>query len=165
MSNKRNKQARKELERIYGKGCFFARAKIAERIETTDELSFKRFVEYKRYKGKKISHRITYHHLVHRTDGGKATVENGANVEEIAHQYLHSLSRNKEEVINNMLREWKLNYVTINGEESGSIDLELGEDYIVIPVYETKKKPKYNRAKAKREQKELEDEYWEDEKC
>lgn len=68
MSNKRNKQARKELERIYGKGCFFARAKIAERIETTDELSFKRFVEYKRYKGKKISHRITYHHLVHKSE-------------------------------------------------------------------------------------------------
>ena len=154
MSNKRNKQARKELERIYGKGCFFARAKIAERIETTDELSFKRFVEYKRYKGKKISHRITYHHLVHRADGGKATVENGANVEEIAHQYLHSLPRNKEEVINNMLREWKLNYVTINGDEAGTVDLEnveIAEDVIVIPVFEQKPKHKYNRAKTKRE--------------
>ena len=165
MSNKRNKQARKELERIYGKGCFFARARIAERIETTDELSFKRFVEYKRYKGKKISHRITYHHLVHRADGGKATVENGANVEEIAHQYLHSLPRAKEEVINNMLREWKLNYVTINGDEAGTVDLEnveIAEDVIVIPVYDVKSKPKYNRAKTKREYQKIVDEDLED---
>lgn len=66
--SKGNKAAKKELERIYGKGCFFVRARIAERIETTDELSFKRFVEYKRYRGKKISHRITYHHLVHKSE-------------------------------------------------------------------------------------------------
>lgn len=63
-----------------------------------------------------------------------------------------------------MLREFKLNYVTINGEEAGSIDLELGEDYIVIPVYDVKKKPKYNRAKTKREyQKRIDEDYeeWE----
>ena len=66
--SKGNKAAKKELERIYGKGCFFARAKIAERIDTPDELSFKRFVEYKRYRGKKISHTITYHHLVHKSE-------------------------------------------------------------------------------------------------
>jgi hypothetical protein len=79
-------------------------------------------------------------------------------VEEIAHQYLHSLPRREEEKINNMLREWKLNYVTINGEETGSVDLELGEDYIVIPVYDVKKKPKYNRAKVKREYQKIIDE-------
>lgn len=31
--SKGNKKARQELERIYGKGCFFNRAHIAERIE------------------------------------------------------------------------------------------------------------------------------------
>ena len=53
-----------------------------------------------------------------------------------------------------MLREWKLNYVTINGEEAGSIELEnaeIAEDCIIIPVYDVKKKPRYNRAKTKRE--------------
>ena len=48
-----------------------------------------------------------------------------------------------------MLREWKLNYVAINGEEHGSIELSMTDDYIEIPL-ETKK-PKYNRAKVKRE--------------
>lgn len=72
MSSKKNKKARKELERIYGKGCFFARAKIADRIETLDELSFKRFVEFKRFNGKPISHQITFHHLIHKSERGKS---------------------------------------------------------------------------------------------
>lgn len=72
MSNKRNKQARKELERIYGKGCFFARAKIAERIETTDELSFKRFVAKTKYKRRKTKDRMTFHHLKHKSERWKS---------------------------------------------------------------------------------------------
>ena len=68
MSNKRNKQARKELERIYGKGCFVARAKVAERIETPDELSFKRFAQKKKFKGKKTKNRMTFHHLKHKSE-------------------------------------------------------------------------------------------------
>ena len=69
MSSKSNKRARKELERIYGKGCFFARARLAERLEQIDkELSFKKFVQRKRYSGKKISHRITFHHLIHKSE-------------------------------------------------------------------------------------------------
>ena len=168
MSSKGNKQARKELERIYGKGCFFARAKLAERLEQQgiEELSFKRFVESKRYRGKPISHRITYHHLKHRAEGGKATVENGANLEEIAHQFLHSLPRREEEKINNMLREWKLNFATLSGEEqeivfgeeSGTIELGLQDDFIEIPVYTQTKKQKYNRAKVKREYQKIIDE-------
>lgn len=50
-----------------------------------------------------------------------------------------------------MLREWKLNYVMLNGDEHGSIELEMTDDYIEIPLEDIKKKPKYNRAKAKRE--------------
>lgn len=64
-----NKEAKKELERIYGKGCFFNRAKLAERIrEKGIELTFEKFIEQKRYSGKKISHQITYHHLRHKSE-------------------------------------------------------------------------------------------------
>lgn len=41
MSSKGNKKARKELERIYGKGCFASRAKVADRLETPDELALR----------------------------------------------------------------------------------------------------------------------------
>lgn len=94
--------------------------------------------------------------------GGKATVENGANLEEIAHQYMHTLSRKDEEVANNMLRDWKLNYVAINGEEHGSVELSIDfDDCIEIPLYDVKKKPKYNRAKTKRDFQKRIDEEWE----
>lgn len=49
-----------------------------------------------------------------------------------------------------MLREWKLNYTAINGEEHGSIEFDM-TDFIEIPLQEVKKKDKYNRAKVKRE--------------
>ena len=138
--SKNNRSAKKELERIYGKGCFFERAHIAERIEAMGGIrTFKIFIQEKKFKGKPISHQITYHHLKHRSEGGKATVENGANVEEVAHQYLHSLPRDQEEVINNMLREFKLNCVMMTGngqiQEAKSISFDFGEDVLVIPLY------------------------------
>lgn len=140
MSNS-NRSAKKELERIYGKGCFFNRAKVAEQIEAMGGIkTFKVFVQEKRFKGKPISHQITYHHLKHKSEGGKATIENGANVEEVAHQYLHSLPRNQEEIINNMLREFKLNCVMMTGDgqvqEAQSISFNFGEDVLVIPLYD-----------------------------
>ena len=66
MSKSKNKETRMKLEQIYGRGCFFARAKLAERLEEKGiELSFKKFVQEKRYKGKKIRTRMTFHHLRH----------------------------------------------------------------------------------------------------
>lgn len=169
MSSKKNKKIRMRLEKMYGKGCFFARARLAERLEQIDkDLSFKRFVQKKIYSGKKISHQISLHHLKHQSEGASTTVENGANVEEIAHQFLHSLPRDKEEIANNMLRQWKLNYIPMSGDEgtcvsydienAGTIDLELGDDFIEIPLLPQTKKQKYNRAKAKREYQKIIDE-------
>ena len=158
MSNS-NCSAKKELERIYGKGCFFNRAKVAEQIEAMGGIkTFKVFVQEKRFKGKPISHQITYHHLKHKSEGGKATVENGANVEEVAHQYLHSLPRNQEEVINNMLREFKLNCVMMTGDgqvqEAQSISFNFGEDVLVIPLYDNDERHNPEVARQQAEERE-----------
>ena len=61
-----------------------------------------------------------------------------------------------------MLRDWKLNYVVLKGdgteEGHGTVDLDISDDYISIPVYPNKKKM-FNRAKEKREfQKRLKEE-------
>ena len=110
-----NKQARKELERIYGKGCMFSKAKIAEKIEARGGIKtykqYKETVRYKRSKKIQMEKTMNYHHLKHKKDGGKATIENGAVVNSLAHQYLHSLPREQEEVINNMLRDYKKSFV------------------------------------------------------
>ena len=158
MSNS-NRSAKKELERIYGKGCFFFFSKVAEQIEAMGGIkTFKVFVQEKKFKGKPISHQITYHHLKHKSEGGKATVENGANVEEVAHQYLHSLPRNQEEIINNMLREFKLNCVMMTGDgqvqEAQSISFNFGEDVLVIPLYDNDERHNPEVARQQAEERE-----------
>lgn len=163
----KNRSAKKELERLYGKGCFFHRAHCAERIEAMGGIrTFKKFVQERKFKGLPISHQITFHHLKHKADGGKATASNGANIEEIAHQYMHSLPREQEEIVNNMLREFKLNCVVMTGngevQEAKSISFDLGEDVLEIPLYDNDEKhnPEIARQQAaEREAKRHTDEY------
>lgn len=158
MSSKKNQKIKRKLKRIYGDGCFFNRAHIAERIEAIGGIkTFKVFVEERRFKGKAISYQLTVHHLRHRSEGGETTVENCANIAEIAHQYTHSLDREDEEVVNNMLREFKVNFVMMqgNGEilDSGSFEPEPASEYIVIPVYDNtpeQNEERKRKAKAKR---------------
>ena len=92
---------------------------------------------------------MTYHHLEHNADGGKTNVENGAVVNELAHRYLHSLPRQDEEIINDMLRDYKREFELNGGilmpTETGldfvqPIQITFGEiddqDCITIPLYD-----------------------------
>lgn len=161
-----NKAARKELERIYGKGCMFTKAHCEEQIEALRTIkTFKRYKEEKRYTGKKIKElvrQMTYHHLEHRSEGGKTNLENGAVVNGLAHAYLHSLPREQEEIVNNMIRQYKMGMaIMTNGEitQTQAIDLDFNldlDDCIVIPLEDNNRK--YNRAKMKRETQRLIDE-------
>lgn len=140
-----NRTARQELERIFGKKCFFKRAKCAKRIEVLGGIkTYKTFLEQRKYTGKKISHQLTYHHLRHKSEGGTASVENGAILEEIAHQYIHSLPRDQEEVVNEMFREFKLGFGVISTEgvcETGfkQLDFDIEEDALIIQAYSNTK--------------------------
>lgn len=147
--------------------------------------TYKKFLEEKRYKGKKLNFKqMTYHHLKHKSEGGPTTIENGANVREPAHQYMHSLPREQEEIINDMIRDWKMNCVIMRGdgsiEDARSLALPHtldDEDCIVIPAFDTtpeqeaqrKKSAKRDRlrnptrAQQKQELRDLIQEYEEDE--
>lgn len=170
MSKNKNRQIRQQLTRLYGEGCFFERAHIAEKIEKMGGIkTYKKFLQEKKYAGKKIVNQISMHHLCHRSEGGSTTVYNGANVSTIAHQYLHSLPRDQEEIINNELRRFKYNIDMVRmsiGDQQVSFDkINLPdsafnmEDTLTIALEDDldieddtlKKKPKFNRAKTKRE--------------
>lgn len=160
MSSK-NKKIRHSLERIYGKGCMFQKAYIAEKIAAMGGIkTYKQFIEEKRYTLKEIKRleaNITLHHLKHRSEAGPTTEENSANINELAHRYVHSLPRNQEEIVNNMLREYKREYdlVPVRLEEEIDIDFEFKmaeiefSDELGIVVRPIKKK--FNRAKENRE--------------
>ena len=161
---------RKQLEQVYGKGCMFKKAKVEEQIYALRQKriikSYKAFLKETKYTLKKIRQlegNMTYHHLKHRSEGGKTSIQNGAIVNELAHRYMHSLPREDEEVINDMIREFKLSGGIMVPLEKGidvqPIELELDfdmSDCITIPVYDNtkedyEKRKKFNRAKMKRE--------------
>ena len=108
----KNSKGRKSLERIYGKGCMFKKANKEEQIEKLHTIkTYKVFLKETHYSGniiKQLENNMTYHHLRHKSEGGKVTDENGAVINELAHRYMHSLPREDEEVVNNMLRKFKL---------------------------------------------------------
>lgn len=117
MSSK-NRPVRIMLEQIYGKGCMFQKAYVADRLrQLNQELIAKGkepVITYGTYKKKytlnqqkTLERRMTLHHLKHKSEGGKTTLENGAVVCELAHRYLHSLPRNIEERANGMIRDYK----------------------------------------------------------
>lgn len=98
-------------------------------------------------------------------NGGGTNIENGAILSELAHRYIHSLSREDEELINNMIRQYKLNGGLLIPTDTGlevqepiQIDLDYDfdrEDCITIPVHNNtredyEKRQKFNRAKEKR---------------
>lgn len=111
MSSKKNRKIREELERIYGKGCMFQKAKVEKRIEEIGGIkTYKQFKEQHRFTLKRervFENMMTYHHLKHLSEGGETTIENGAVVGSLPHMYMHSLPREQEEVINDMLRNFK----------------------------------------------------------
>lgn len=97
--------------------------------------------------------------------GGKTDINNGSILSELVHRYIHSLPREDEELINNMLRKYKLDGGMLIPTQEGlqiqepiQIDLDYDfdrEDCITIPVHNNtredyEKRQKFNRAKEKR---------------
>ena len=79
-----NKDCKEELNLLYGKRCMLTNLK---------------------------SERLTFHHILKKQCGGKATVENGANLHKDIHAWLHSLEQSDRELfnlINDCLGDYKM---------------------------------------------------------
>lgn len=163
-----NQRAKAKLMKQFGKICMVEESGI-RRIPKAVRMKIKGY--------KKTDDMITFHHLVPRRKGGKATPENGALVKDYNHRWLESLPSEDRERVNDKLREYKLNFSQISVgekglqvEQNGSIQLDFGGidngDCIIIPVYDNKgrhkdrkkEKPK-TRAKLKEELRQQVDSY------
>lgn len=131
MGSKKNKSIRIALAQVYGSGCMFKRSGAEKYIEKLGHIkTYKKYKEERHYTSKKIKaleNLLTLHHLKHKSEGGKASVENGAIINSLAHQYLHSLPRTQEELINDYIREYKRNI------DKGEIPIEY-TDELEAPV-------------------------------
>lgn len=162
MSRNKNRQIRLQLESIYGKGCMFQKAYIAKRIEEIGGIkTYKQYIQEHKYtlkKIKKLEETMTLHHIKHRSEGGATSVHNGAVMSALAQGYAHSLPREHEEIVNNMLREYKRCKVEL--VDNLELDVQVNATIVEIPLKRTKE---FNRAAVKRETRKLimEEDTWE----
>ena len=104
----KNKTIRIVMEMLYGKQCFIE--KLGIRI----------------LGARTLDHTISYHHLIPQRLGGGTTIENGALLARYNHDWLHKQSQRKQDEINEMFQEYKLNcqFARLIVRENGTIDFE-----------------------------------------
>lgn len=159
-----NKSAKEQLIRLYGPYCFIE--KLHLRKDKNRHYTSKG--QMKRMK------QLTYHHILERRNGGKATVENGALLSAENHQWFNQQSETKQAEMNRKFQEYKASFEEcrlelidasmeeISGMVIAALTFEPQDLFKEIPQeYEEPKREKYNRAKEKADLNRLKQE-WED---
>lgn len=99
-----NKRARLELERLYGKESFIKKLKLREKYGEGHTYMAKNQVKKAVwYRGQQL----TYHHILEKSKGGKATIENGALLSSDDHMWFHKQNKERQREMNQAFQEYK----------------------------------------------------------
>lgn len=135
-----NKKAKQAFIKLYGAECFIEKLHLRD----TSQLEYTGKKQYKRMK------MLTYHHILMRSKGGKATVKNGALLSAENHIWFHQQNRIVQEQINEMFQEYKRN---VDSGASDECQIVITEDIPqTVEVRTATFNPReleYNRAKTK----------------
>jgi hypothetical protein len=129
---KSNKRVKEQLIRLFGPECFIEKL----HLRPPEVMHYEGKAQYKRMK------RLTYHHIIEKSKGGQATIENGALLSEENHQWFNKQSRESQAKMNQAFQDYKASFkicctslqVTSKGLEvqplqlADSVDLELPEE-------------------------------------
>lgn len=110
---RRNKGARRMLERIFGKICMIEHLGI----HNVPKCQRKRIKGYRR-----TDDQLTYHHIHEQALGGETSISNGALLKGYNHQWLHKLPAKKRREVNNAILEFKATVIQIVGNEVRTLD-------------------------------------------
>ena len=130
-----NKSAKEKLIALYGEECFIDKL----RLRPDKERRYTGKAQYKRMK------QLTYHHILEKSKGGRATVENGALLSVENHEWFNKQSKAAQAEMNKAFQEYKKCKVVLVD------DLDLGIELKTTIFDVPEEKHKYNRAKTKRE--------------
>ena len=153
--SKSNKEAKEELIRLYGAQCFIDRLHL--RPESTKVYTGKQLQYMKKHE--KQLKRLTYHHILERCKGGKATRENGALLSEENHRWFNQQSKENQAKMNQAFQDLKAKIdnareCKIQLVDSIDVDAPLKMSEIVFSskgeIKERGAKIEFNRAKEKR---------------
>ena len=144
-----NKSIKEKMIKKYGSECWI------------DKLHLRPDNEPRRYKSKgqrKRMKELTYHHIKEVRNGGQTTEENGAILSEENHIWFNNQSEEVQAKLNSIFQEYKkqFNKCKVVFVEDLELPFELN---ISEFIPDNLSKPKYNRAKKKREDRKLTDEY------
>ena len=92
-----NKKARERLIKLYGAECFIEKLHLRKDTNRV----YKSKGEYKRMK------QLSYHHIIPKSKGGKATIENGALLSTENHEWFHRQSIISQNRMNKKFIEFK----------------------------------------------------------
>ena len=110
----RNHAKKRELAKIYGKKSMYQAGRIDDVIKYFFGKSYEEYENSHPFDDEKMQlmkTKIAYHHMQHLSEEGKTDIENGALVTSLEHAFIHTLSRDEEEFVNNELRKYKENYL------------------------------------------------------
>ena len=133
-----NKEAKQRLIELYGAECFI------------EKLRLRKDTEPRRYKSKgqrKRMKQLTYHHIQERSNGGQATVENGALLSTENHEWFNRQSKEAQRQMNELFQRYK-NSVECSVEFVDNLETNFSIASVIIVPAELEKK--YNRAKEKK---------------
>ena len=92
-----NKSAKNALIRRYGNKCFIERLHLRD----TSGMKYTGCGQLRRMK------QLTYHHILEKSKGGRATIENGALLSEENHEWFHKQPKEAQRQMNEMFQELK----------------------------------------------------------
>ena len=138
-----NTGAKRKLIRKFGNKCFIEELGLRTKEEVAADLA-----RYKSKKKRAIMDELTYHHIVERFKGGKATEANGAFLRNINHQWFNRLSSEQQAAINKLFQQYKAQVY----EECDIVLVDQLPTTLTVKAAEiavTERGRLYNRAKEK----------------
>lgn len=135
-----NKSAKEKLIKLYGAECFIDKLKLRK---------YDKPVHYTSKGQKKRMEMLTYHHILEKSKGGKATVENGALLSAENHIWFHKQSKEAQKIMNNAFQEYKRKCRVEITDDIPEMPFEI--DLIELEVADHIKVKKFNRAKQKQD--------------
>lgn len=163
---KNNKSVKDAMIKKYGKKCFIEELGLRTKEEIERDLA-----KYEKSKRKELC-MLTFHHIRERCRGGDASESNGAILRNINHIWFNGLSRERQQEINNLFQEYKLNFQQeiknklllgvaelYNGKVEQTQVIEIAEpepeEQIIIPAFDFEvSREEYEKYISKRRERE-----------
>lgn len=132
-----NKTAKEKLIEQYGAECFIE--KLHLRVDTKPR-------KYTSKGQMKRMRQLTYHHILEKSKGGKATVENGALLSFENHMWFNKQPKKTQAQMNEIFQEYKH---SVDCKVEFVDDLQMSFE-IATAIIEPQELAKYNRARENR---------------